>query len=588
VSESAIDRPALVVVDDDGAALARAGAELRRRYSGDYDVVCCASANAALVELEHLRDGGREVAVVLAGQWMSDLTGVDLLARTHRLHPDAKRGLLVDFGAWGDEATAEAILRAMARGCIDYYVLRPWRSPDELFHRTVAEFVHEWSRTRISQRRELVVVAEALAPRTRELTSLLARNGVPHTFHPVDSAEGRQLLTRTGRRERDGPIVILLDGRVLANPSNPELASAYGAATRLVGDRTFDVVIVGAGPGGLSTAVHAASEGLRTLVVERESIGGQAAWSSLIRNYPGFPRGISGAELAQRTYQQAWVFGARFVLMQEAIDLRVGRDHHVVSLSDGSKASAPAIVLATGVTYRLLPVPSLRPLVGAGVFYGGSVSEPRALAGEQVFVVGGGNSAGQAAISLSRHAQQVTVVVRDASLAETMSSYLRRQIAATRNIEVRSGTEVAGGGGDGRLEWLALRDVASGEIARRAAAAVFVLIGTTPHIDWLPDAVARDSRGFVLTGAEAVADRDPSQAGRPPFAFETSVPGVFAVGDIRSGSVKRVASSVGEGSVAIRQIHTYLGLNGSGRRPGPPATATSAPSDGAARPLRSG
>jgi thioredoxin reductase (NADPH) len=558
-------RPAIVVADDDRAALARIEGELRRRWASDYAIVCESSAQAALARLEELHRGERDVAVVLSDQWMPDMTGEELLSRAHRLHADARRGLLVDFGAWGDRATADAILHAMAHGRIDYYVLKPWRSPDELFHRTLAEFVHEWSRTRTAQPSELVVVAETWAPRTNELTALLARNGVPYAFYALDSSEGQALLAKTGRQAADAPIVTLLDGRVLANPSNAELADAYGVITRLDGDRTFDVVVVGAGPAGLSAAVSAASEGLSTLVVERESVGGQAAWSSMIRNYLGFPRGISGAELAQRAYQQAWVFGAQFVLMREVVGLRAEGDLRVVTLSDGSEARARTVVLATGVAYRRLPVPSLEPLVGAGVFYGGgSISEPHALSGEPVYVIGGGNSAGQAAIGLARYAARVTIVVRNSSLAETMSSYLIDQIAASPKLDVMTRTEVTDGGGDGRLEWLGLRDRDSGKLSRRPATAVFVLIGSTPHTSWLPDAVARDDRGFVLTGLQ-IAGAAEGLRNRAPLPFETSVPGVFAVGDIRNGSVKRVAPSVGAGSVAVQQIHEYLALGARSR-----------------------
>jgi thioredoxin reductase (NADPH) len=510
------DTPALVVVDDDPECLGRIEDQLLRRYGVDYDVVCESSPETALARLEALRERGVEVAVVLADQWMPELTGEEVLARAHRIHPDARRGLLVDFGAWGDDATAEAILRAMAHGRIDYYVLKPWRSPDELFHRTVSEFIHEWSRTQASHPQELVVVADAWATRTNELTSLLARNGVPHAFHAGDSPEGRALLARTGRLTADAPVVILLDGRVLVNPSNIELASAYGVATRLDGERDFDVVVVGAGPAGLSAAVYASSEGLSTLVIERESVGGQAGSSSLIRNYLGFSRGVSGAELAQRAYQQAWVFGTRFVLMDEVVGLRLGEERHTVALSAGGEATARAVVLANGVAYRRLAVPSLEELVGAGVFYGGSISEPHALEGDSVYVAGGGNSAGQAAVALARHAHQVTIVIRGDSLAETMSSYLREAIDAAANITVRRRTEVVDGGGDGRLQWLDLRGTGPREIERVPAAALFVSIGATPHTDWLPDSVARDRFGFVLTGADAAAARETGTADRPP------------------------------------------------------------------------
>lgn len=554
-------QPLLVAVVDDEAALARTEEELRRRYGADYRIVCERAPLAALRELEAAAASGEDVAVVLADQWMPDLTGEELLARVRRLHPDAKRGLLVDWGAWGDPPTAETIMRAMATGRIDYYVLKPWRSPDELFHRTLGEFIHEWSRTQTSRPKEVVVVAEGRLPRTQEVLALLVRNGVPHVFRERASDEGLSLLAAAGCEEAERPVVFLVDGRVLVNPSNVELAGGYGVSTQLGEEREFDLLVVGAGPAGLSAAVYASSEGLRTLVVERESIGGQAASSSMIRNYLGFSRGVTGAELAQRAYQQAWVFGTKFVLMREVVALRTENRRHGVALSDGTEATARAVVLAAGVSYRRLGIDSLEELVGAGVFYGGAASDMYALAGRRAYVVGGGNSAGQAALHVARRAEQVTILARGPSLAETMSQYLVDEIATTENVDVRPHTEVAGGGGNGCLEWLSLRDRTTGEESVVEAAAVFVLIGASPHTDWLPPSVARDRWGYVFTGRDVLEDEGASATWpleRPPLALESTLPGVFAVGDVRHRSVKRVASAVGDGSVAIQQVHEYL------------------------------
>jgi thioredoxin reductase (NADPH) len=563
-------RPALVAIDDDRVALARTRDELRRRWGTDYRIVCERSPAAAVSLLETMAAAEDDVAIVLA-----EVRAADVLVEARRLHPSAKRALLVDWGAWGDRPTADAIRGAIALGHADYYVLKPWRTPDELFNRTVSEFLHEWSRTQVSRPKEVVVVGDRWTPRTNEVTALLARNGVPHVCYANDSTEGRARLARAEVEHADGVVVITLDGRVLVDPTNVELASGYGVATELDDERSFDVIVVGAGPAGLSAAVYASSEGLRTLVVEREAIGGQAAFSSMIRNYLGFQRGVSGAELAQRAYQQAWVFGTRFVLMRGAVELRPADGWHSVALAGGDEARARAVILATGVSYRRLEIPSLEELVGAGVFYGGAVSEVQALAGERVYVVGGGNAAGQAALHLARHAERVTVLVRGTSLAETMSQYLRHEIEAAANVEVQTSAEVADGGGDGRLEWLSVRDTRSGQTESVPAAAVFVLIGATPHTGWLPAAIARDGWGFVLTGSGVV--EQPQAASRWPLAraplmFETAAPGVFAVGDVRHRSVKRVASAVGEGSVAIPQVHEYLSeLEGS-------AEAVAAPS----------
>jgi thioredoxin reductase (NADPH) len=555
MTRSTTTHPVIVVLDDDPQALHRTATELRRRYGADYEICSESSSASALETIDRMRRSHRAIALVLADQWMPNLTGADFLARVGSLAPQAKRGLTVDWGAWGDRPTADAILRAMALGHIDYYVLKPWREHDELFHRTVSEFLHEFARTTGSLK-ELTIVAPEWSPRAHELRDLLTRNGVPHGYVPADSEEGTELLERCGLQDETRPVVVRFDGAALVDPSNAELAGAYGVATDLAGDRDFDVVVLGAGPSGLAAAVYAASEGLRTLVVESEAIGGQAGSSSLIRNYLGFPRGVSGAELAQRAYQQAWVFGARFVLMRDARALRPGTDRHVVELAGGLEVSAKAVVLATGIRYRRLVADGLADYEGAGVYYGASVSEARATDGRPVFVVGGGNSAGQAAIHLSRYASQVTIVVRADTLAASMSEYLSSEIAATDNIEVRLRSRVVGGAGNGRLQRISLRDEVTGEIAEHEAAGLFALIGARPHTDWLPDEIGRDSWGYVLSGRDAEASGWSED--RPPAPLETTVPRVFAVGDVRSHSTKRVAAAVGEGSVVIHQVHETL------------------------------
>ncbi|MEX2210541.1 MAG: FAD-dependent oxidoreductase [Gaiellaceae bacterium] len=528
-------RPAILVVDADPVALERVVTELGR-YGQDYRVVAAGAPGDALAQLR----AGDSVAIALA-----DVTSMELLTAVRERHREAKRALLIAWGDWGDEQTATAVRDAMALAHIDYYVLKPWQSPDELFHRTICEFLHEWRRADPAAPREVCIVADPWSTRGHELRSLLARNGVPHAFYASDSSEGRGLLRKAGREASTEPIVVLQDESVLVDPSNAELARGYGVTTELDGDRDFDVVVVGAGPAGLAAAVYASSEGLDALVVERESIGGQAGSSSRIRNYLGFPRGVMGAELAQRAYQQAWVFGTSFLLMREVTGLSAGDDRFELTLSEGSPIRAQGVILAMGVTYRRLGIPALERLMGSGVFYGSSPSEAPQFTGGHVYVVGGGNSAGQAAAHLSRHAARVTIVVRGTSLASTMSDYLRRELEAVRNIDVKVSTEVVDGAGDGRLEQLTLRD--SRGTTAVAADGLFVLIGAHPHTDWLPPEIARDEHGFVLTGAELGA-----------AMFETSVPGVFAVGDVRSGSVKRIAAAAGEGSVVIQQLHRYL------------------------------
>jgi thioredoxin reductase (NADPH) len=548
--------PVLLAVDRDADALARVEGELTRRYGSDYRVLAEGSAIAALGTLERLRDEGEPVALVLADNWLGELTGTELLLRARGLHPSAKRGLLIEWGGWADKETAEAIFEAMALGCIDYYVLKPERSPDELFHRTVADFLFEWARAESPVQGEIEIVAETESPRTHDLRALLGRNGVPFVCHAPDSPDGRALLAEAGVEHPSVPVARVQSGEILVDPSNVELAAAFGVSTELGDERRFDVVIVGAGPAGLAAAVYASSEGLNALVVERESLGGQAGSSSLIRNYLGFSRGVSGSDLAQRAYQQAWVFGTSFLLMKEVVELRPGDARHTLRISDGSEVETIAVVIATGVSYRRLGIPALEDLEGAGVFYGASGAEAKALSGRRAYVVGGGNSSAQAALHLARYAARVSLVVRGASLAESMSAYLQEEIGAADNVEVLLETEVVDGGGDGRLESLTLRERESGATSTVDADALFVMIGARPATDWLPPEIRRDERGYVLTGHDlARSTEGPARA--VPLG-ETSLKNVFAVGDVRYGSAKRVAGAVGEGSVIIQQVHRCL------------------------------
>jgi thioredoxin reductase (NADPH) len=547
--------PVLLAVDHDPAVLGDVERELRDRYATSYRVVCTGSPDEALELLRDLSDAGEDVAVVLAGQWLPGTTGSALLERVRQLHPDAKRGLLVPWRAWGDRPTAEAILDAMALGQIDYYVLRPSASPDELFHQSITSFLLEWMKARHMAPHTIHVIGESWSGRAYELRNVLQSCVIPHSFCLADSSLGRELLAQTASAV-ELPLVLLPDGRVLRDPSDAEMAEAVGA-TVAPGRSDFDVVIVGAGPAGLSAAVYAASEGLDVLVVDEGGIGGQATSSSLIRNYLGFPQGVSGGQLAERAYNQAWLFGSSFAFMQRATGLGRDGDRLSVTLSGDQRVGARAVILATGAAYRRLDVPTLEALNGAGVFYGGPGSEAHALTGKEALVVGGANSAGQAALHLARYARRVTLVVRGQSLGAGMSHYLEREIRATGNVDVRLGTSVVGGGGDGRLEHVVLRNGGGGDEEAVAADGLFVLIGARPHTDWLPGEIARDERGFLVTGTNLPAAQGwPLE--RRPLPLETSMPGVFAVGDVRHGSVKRVASAVGEGSIAIQVVHALF------------------------------
>jgi thioredoxin reductase (NADPH) len=451
-------------------------------------------------------------------------------------------------------------LKAISAGQFDRYTTTPSRSPDEEFHSIIAEILRDWQRRQPEQRVIVTIVGEHWNARTAELRDLLARGGLPFRFHEASSDEGRALLQQVQRPAGPFPVMIRFDGLVLTAPSNEQIAVALGVRHSFE-EGIFDLVIVGAGPAGLSAAVYGASEGLRTIVVERETIGGQAGTSSMIRNYLGFPFGISGAELTNQALDQAWAFGTETSVMRQAIDLRTEGHEHVLVFSNKTEIVSRSIVLAMGASYQRLGIPSLEALVGAGVFYGGGITEAPLMEGLQVYVAGAGNSAGQAAVHLAKYAKQVTMLIRGSSLAASLSDYLVKDIEGKDNIAVRLHTRVIDGSGVGRLERLVLQDSASGETQTVPAAALFVLIGAQPRTEWLPMNILRDPRGFILTGQDLLREGRSPEGWLPhrvPLMLETSLPGVFAAGDVRFGSVKRVASAVGEGGMAIQSVHQYL------------------------------
>jgi thioredoxin reductase (NADPH) len=429
----------VVLLADGSRTRGRVEAELCKRYGTDYRVVTAGSAQEALTALGKLRDGQCQVSLVLAGQWLPDATGTELLARVRQLDPAARRVLLI---TWGDQASMKAVVQATVLGDLDAYMVRPGTPPDEVFHRSVTEQLGEWARSNLPGIEVVRVVGEEWAARSHELRELLGRNGVPFSFYPADSPEG-QLLLEPGSG-KTLPTVVMFDGRVLADPSNAEVAEALGVPTK-PGSGRYDVTVIGAGPAGLAAAVYGASEGLSTVVVEPEAIGGQAGTSSLIRNYLGFPSGVSGGDLAVRAYAQAWSFGAEYVYGNPATSLRPEGSELVVTVADGTEVRSRAVVVASGMAYRRLGIPALDALTGAGVFYGAAASEAKAVQGSEVFVVGGANSAGQAAVHLAKYAAQVTLLVRGRSLADSMSEYLIREIDAAPNIAVRCRVAVTGG-----------------------------------------------------------------------------------------------------------------------------------------------
>jgi thioredoxin reductase (NADPH) len=547
-----VSRPLIVVVDDDVEGLDRVVEELRRRYAADYQIVADTSPERALETVRDACDRDAAVALVLAEQWLPSTTGIEFLGTVHMVTPEAKRGVLIE---WGDAASTAPLLGGFSFGRFDSWIVKPIRRPAEEFHRSVGELLTEWVQAHGPTLDAIRIVGDRWSARSHEIRDLLSRNGVPFVFFDRDSRDGSDLLDRVGISNGPFPVMELWDGRVLRDPTTRAVAENLGLRTAPTAE-LYDVVIVGAGPAGLAAAVYAASEGLATAVLEPEAFGGQAGTSSLIRNYLGFPRGISGAELAGRAYQQALLFGAEFVYGNRASSLSRDGQEFRVHLPDENEIRGRSVVIATGVSYRRLGVPVLEALVGSGVFYGAASSEGAAMRDRRVFVVGGGNSAGQAARHLARHAAHVTLVVRRAGLSETMSDYLVQEITRDPRIDVRPRSEVVDGEGAGRLERLVIRDRSTGRLTTVEADALFVMIGAVPSTSWLPIEVARDDWGYLLSGSDAAhGDGDPS---RIPRGLETSMPGVFVVGDVRHGSVKRVASSAGEGAAVIQQVHEYL------------------------------
>jgi thioredoxin reductase (NADPH) len=541
------NRPIVVVVDDEVDLLGALLDALSRRFSGDYRIVPHAVPEAALADLKRLRDSGEEVALIIADQWMPGLTGLELLSQGHAIHPHAQRAMMV---AWGDRSASASILRGCAFGMLENYLYKPWSPPEVHLYPYISEFLADWTREH-GPRMELVkVVCEYPSRRGQEIDHLLLRNGIPHGVYRVDSEAGRQLLEQSKAAAAQLPAVILPDGSVLANPTNMEISDALGE-TDLENNRC-DLAIVGAGPAGLAAAVYAASEGLSTIVIEREGIGGQAGTTSLIRNYLGFPRGISGGELTQRAYQQAWLFGAKYVFARDVVGLEANDSERVLALSDGRQIVARCVLIATGATYRRLEIPELERFTGTGLQYS-ALPVTHQLAGMHICVAGAGNSAGQAALSVARNAAQVTLIVRGESLERSMSDYLVQEIRRSPKIEVSLNTEIVGGGGSVVLEWITVRDRPSGETRTIQTPMLFALIGAVPHTQWLESILERDGKGYLITGQ----DLGNSDSHRP-LEYETSLPGVFAVGDVRRNSVKRIASAVGEGAAAVRSIHEYL------------------------------
>jgi thioredoxin reductase (NADPH) len=548
-----MSRPVLFVIDDDAGVLHALRDDLGRRFGKDFRVIGESSPAAGLATLRGLADAGEPVALLIVDHDLGGLPGVDFLARAHDMHPRAKRVLLVER----DYSARSPIVQAMTLGQADYHITKPW-TLEQVLYREVSDFLAEWAKDQ-EVGFELFDMIGREDRDTLELREMLTKFSEPFRFYSADSERGRQLLADRGLGASQLPVVIRHDGYTLVRPTLAQMIAAVGG--NIVNDVSeCDVAIVGAGPAGLTAAVYAASEGMVTVVLEETVSGGQAGSSPMIRNYPGFPHGVSGYDLTRRSCEQAWMFGANMLFAQLATGLECRGDERVVHLAGGHQVAAKAVIVATGIAWRRLGVPSLEALVGSGVFYGAAGSELRAMDGCDVFVVGAGNSAGQTALHLARYARQVTMVVRGDSLERSMSDYLIREIRATPSIAVRLRTEVTDGHGSEHLEALTLHDQEHDKTERVPAAALFVVIGGEPRTRWLPETVQR-RWGYLLTGRDVVRDGShPSRwpLDRAPLPLETSMPGVFAAGDARFRSIKRVASAVGDGATVVRLVHEYL------------------------------
>jgi thioredoxin reductase (NADPH) len=547
-------KPILLTVDDDPGVSRAVARDLRRQYGEAYRVVRTESGPQALETLRELKLRGDPVAVLLADHRMPGMSGLEFLEEAMDLFPHARRALLTAY------ADTDAAIEAINIVDLDHYLLKPWDPPEEKLYPVVDSLIEMWRSTDEQLVNRTQVVGHRWSARSFEVRDFLARNSVPYRWLSTEEPEGQRLLAAAGVEVTRIPLVVTAEGDYLIEPSMSELAEKVGLSTVPTTD-FYDVVIVGGGPAGLGAAVYAASEGLRTVLVERQATGGQAGQSSRIENYLGFPDGVTGTQLTDRARRQAHKFGAEILTTRDVVGLDVRASSRAVRFADGGEVVAHAVLLATGISYRKLEIPGAEALTGRGVFYGSAATEAPACFGEDVYVVGAANSAGQAAVFLSRHARRVTLLVRGDRVERSMSHYLVRQIDEIPNIEVRLTTEVIGMRGDDHLEELTLCNSRDGTQETVRAGYLFAFIGAEPRTEWLDRVVERDPRGFVRTGPDLVLDGKRPRGwdrDRDPYYLEASTPGVFAAGDVRANSIKRVASAVGEGAMAIQLLHTYL------------------------------
>jgi thioredoxin reductase (NADPH) len=551
-------RPALVTVDDDPSVSRAVARDLRREYGADHRIIRGESGEQVLDALRELKLRGEQVAVILADYRMPQMNGIEFLEQAMDIFPYARRVLLTAY------ADTDAAIQAINLVDVDHYLLKPWDPPEEKLYPVVTELIQEWRTSAHAPVPETKVVGHRWSARSFEVRDFLARNRVPYRWYASTEPEGQRLLSAAEVTDRDSetsiPLVITPDGEVLLSPGDSEIASRVGLSTDPA-ERFYDVVVVGGGPAGLGAAVYAASEGLRTVLVERTATGGQAGTSARIENYLGFPDGISGSQLAERARRQAVKFGAEVVSARDVSAVESRGAARVVRFADGGTVEAHTAILATGVSYRQLEAPGAEPLTGRGVFYGAALTEAISCADQDVYIVGGANSAGQAALHFAQRSRSVTMLVRGPSLTASMSTYLVDQIEATPNISVRTRTTVVEAHGTDHLEGLTLFDARTGEKESADTQWLFIFIGAAPRTDWLDESVLRDEHGFVFAGPDLLVDGQRPRGWtleRDPYHLETSVPGVFVAGDVRADSVKRVASAVGEGAMAVMLVHRYL------------------------------
>jgi thioredoxin reductase (NADPH) len=548
-------KPTIVTVDDDRVVLSAVERDLRRQYGKEYRILGADSGAAALDALKQLKLRGDPVALFVVDQRMPQMTGVEFLAQAIELFPAAKRVLLTAY------ADTEAAIRAINDIRLDHYLMKPWDPPEERLYPVLSDLLGDWQASYRPVFEGVRVIGHRWSPQAHALKDFLARNQLPYEWLDAESDKAALQYLEAARADPVAlPVVIFPDGSHLVQPPVTLVAEKVGLRTRAQAP-FYDLIIAGSGPAGLAAGVYGASEGLRTLIIEREAPGGQAGQSSRIENYLGFPVGLSGLDLARRAVAQATRFGTEILTPQEVSGIRLNDHYKVLALGDGTEVSCHALLVATGVQYRKLDAPGVEELTGAGIYYGAAITEAISTRGQDVFVVGAGNSAGQAAMYLAGFARSVTILVRGHGLAESMSQYLIDQIKATPNITVRTRAGVTAAAGAGNLEALTITDADSGASEIAQAAALFIFIGALPRTDWLGDLVERDKAGFIPTGPDLLRDGKRPRGwnlGRDPYWLESSVPGIFAAGDVRARSVKRIASAVGEGSMAVQFVHQYL------------------------------